>query len=147
MTIGVYAGSFDPFHKGHYDILKKAEKIFDKVVIVRGVNPDKAASTWGMPAEFKDRVVTMGPNDLITDVIKSLQGNAGDGNKVTLIRGLRNSHDLQAEMTYYYVLQDLMPEVQVISILCDRNLQHVSSSLIRSLKRYGDNTYKNYLVE
>jgi len=39
--IGVFCGSFNPFHKGHYNVLQKAEKIFDKVIIAFGKNPDK----------------------------------------------------------------------------------------------------------
>jgi len=37
--IGVFAGSFNPFHKGHYNVLQKAEKLFDKVIIAFGKNP------------------------------------------------------------------------------------------------------------
>ena len=39
--IGLYAGSFNPFHKGHLNIIMKAEEIFDKVIIARGINPTK----------------------------------------------------------------------------------------------------------
>jgi pantetheine-phosphate adenylyltransferase len=38
--IGVFAGSFSPFHKGHYNVLQKAERIFDKVIIAFGKNPE-----------------------------------------------------------------------------------------------------------
>jgi len=44
-SIGLYAGSFDPFHVGHLDVLHKAEKLFDKVIVVRAVNPDKPGSS------------------------------------------------------------------------------------------------------
>jgi pantetheine-phosphate adenylyltransferase len=145
MTIGIYAGSFNPFHKGHYDILIKAEQIFDKVIIVRGVNPEKAASDWPLPNIISDReIMILNDLDLITEVVKSLQDK---GNKVTIIRGLRNTHDLQAEMNYYYVLQDLMPKVQMISIFTDRFLPHVSSSLVRSLVKFGKDKYSDYLLD
>src|SRR5688572_24427151 len=39
--IGLFAGSFNPFHKGHFNVLQKAEKIFDKVIIAFGKNPEK----------------------------------------------------------------------------------------------------------
>jgi len=146
MTIGIYAGSFNPFHKGHYDILLKAEKIFDKVIIVRGVNPDKAASSWVLPKTLMNReVIILTELELITDVVKKLQGDGE--NKVTLIRGLRNTHDLQAEINYYYILQDLMPDIQMVSIFTDRLLPHISSSLVRSFVKYGNETYKDYLIE
>ena len=40
-TVAVYTGSFNPFHKGHLDILNKAKRMFDEVVIAVGHNPDK----------------------------------------------------------------------------------------------------------
>ena len=48
MRLGIYAGSFNPFHKGHYNILCKAEKIFDRVIIARGINPDKGPSEYDL---------------------------------------------------------------------------------------------------
>ena len=150
MTVGVYAGSFNPFHKGHYDILLKSEKIFEKVILVRAVNPDKPASNWPLPKLIEDRtIITLDKLDLITDVVKNIQGNPGTPNNVTLIRGLRNAHDLQAEINYYYILQDLMPEIQMVSIFSDRLLPHVSSSLVRSLTIYGEDKskYNKYLLE
>jgi cytidyltransferase-like protein len=52
LNVGVYVGSFNPFHKGHLNILEKAEKIFDKVIIVTAVNSDKADSAVEAPKEL-----------------------------------------------------------------------------------------------
>ena len=89
MKIGVYAGSFNPFHKGHYNILCKAEKIFDKVIIARGINPEKNNVLVPLPKILDDRPV-LSYNGLLTDFMTSLEEE-----NVTLIRGLRNSVDLQ----------------------------------------------------
>ena len=43
--LGVYAGSFQPFHLGHLNILEKAEQIFDQVIIARGINPSKISQS------------------------------------------------------------------------------------------------------
>lgn len=69
--IAVYPGSFNPFHKGHYNILKKAEQIFDKVIIARGVNPDKKASSYALPEDINFRQIES-YDGLLTDFAKSL---------------------------------------------------------------------------
>lgn len=140
MKIGVYAGSFNPFHKGHYNILCKAEKIFDKVIIARGINPEKNNVLVPLPKILDDRPV-LSYNGLLTDFMTSLEEE-----NVTLIRGLRNSVDLQFEMNQYRYFQDLMPNIQMVSIFCDKEFEHISSSGIRLLSQFGEDKIKNYLI-
>lgn len=142
--IAIYPGSFNPFHRGHYNILLKAESIFDKVIIARGVNPEKAASTYELPKAISDRTLVL-YNGLLTDCIEAVAEEYGSN--PTVIRGLRNSVDLQYEMNQYRYLQDLKPDIKMVSIFCDKEFEHISSSGIRLLSKYGDEKVKNYLVE
>lgn len=129
--IAVYPGSFNPFHKGHYNILQKAEQIFDKVIIARGINAEKAASTHELPAALQYRQIESYSN-LLTDFVSNLNY------PVTVIRGLRNSTDLQYELNQYRYLQDLSTSpLRIISIFCDREFEHISSTGIRQLQNYG----------
>lgn len=128
-NIAIYAGSFSPFHQGHYNILQKAEQIFDKVIIARGINPEKKIPVTEFPEKIRDRQIVC-YDGLLTDFINTL------GYNVTLIRGLRNSTDLQYELTQYRYLQDLMPNIKVVSIFCDKEFEHISSSAIRMLEPF-----------
>ena len=129
--IGLYAGSFNPFHLGHYNILLKAEKIFDEVCLGFGNNPEKKSEkSYPVPTTLFDKKILF-YDGLLTDLIDSMDGD------VTLIRGLRNSTDLQYELTQYRYLQELMPGIKVISIFCDKEFEHISSSAIRNLEKYG----------
>lgn len=137
--IGVYAGSFNPFHKGHLNILEKAEQIFDKVIIARGLNPEKLqTSAYELPSSLQYHQIEH-YSGLLTDFIDKL--NYPD---LTLIRGLRNSTDLQYEQTQYRFLQDLNPDIKIVSIFCDKEYEHISSSAIRTLEKYGKHT--DYLL-
>lgn len=127
--IGVYAGSFNPFHVGHLNILEKAEKIFDKVIIARGKNPEKKGLLSPLPLTIQNRQIAF-YDGLLTDYLNSIKYD------VTLIRGLRNITDLQAELTQYRFLQDLDPEIKVVSIFCDNEFEYISSSAIRLLSKY-----------
>ncbi|WP_448702995.1 adenylyltransferase/cytidyltransferase family protein [Mucilaginibacter sp. AW1-3] len=129
--IAVYPGSFNPFHKGHLNILEKAEKIFDKVIIARGVNPEKENNTQdALPGVLRYRQQTE-YKSLLTDFV------AGLGYPVTIIRGLRNSTDLQYELNQYRYLQDLTNDgINIVSIFCDREFEHISSTAIRQLKKF-----------
>jgi len=129
--IAVYPGSFNPFHKGHYNILQKAEQIFDKVIIARGVNPGKDKATYELPDVLKYRQITT-YDGLLTDFTGEL------GYDVTIIRGLRNGSDLQYELNQYRYMQELSDKnINVVAIFCDMEFEHISSTGIRQLEKYG----------
>ncbi len=138
--IAVYAGSFNPIHKGHLNIIEKAEKIFDKVIIAIGNNPEKNLSTNVLDTKMMGYRQVDYYDGLLTDYLKGL------GYEVTLIRGLRNANDLQYETTQLRFLQDMMPEISVINIICDKEYDHISSSAIRMLKKINNEEAKKYLL-
>jgi len=139
-NIGIYAGSFNPFHRGHLNILEKAEQIFDKVIIARGKNLSKSKNKlWALPEVLHHRQIDE-YDGLLTDYINSKPYD------VTLIRGLRNSTDLQAEITQHRYLQDIKPNIKVVLIPCDREFEHISSSGIREIETYGSGEESKYLL-
>lgn len=137
-SIAVFCGSFNPFHKGHYNVLIKAERIFDKVIIAFGKNPDKNDRPWPVPKIIRNRQMEE-YSGLLTDFVSSL------GYDVVVVRGLRNSTDFQYEQNQYRYIQELMPEIRIINIFCDKEFEHISSSGIRTLEKY--NKHKSYLLD
>jgi pantetheine-phosphate adenylyltransferase len=137
-SIGVFAGSFNPFHKGHFNVLEKAEKLFDKVIIAFGKNPDKTIRSWPIPKTIANRQQTE-YHDLLTDHIDSFDYD------VTVVRGLRNSTDFNYEQNQYRYIQELKPDIKIINIFCDKEFEHISSSGIRTLEKY--NKHHNYLLD
>jgi len=135
--IGVFAGSFNPFHVGHLNILEKAERIFDKVIIASGLNPEKTSVKEPLPKTIQNRQIEH-YNGLLTDFLKGLQY------PITLIRGLRDANDLLYESNQICFLKEFMPELNIIEILCDKEFNHISSSAIRALKSY--NVADKYLL-
>ena len=136
--IGLFAGSFNPFHKGHYNVLQKAEKLFDKVIIAFGKNPSKDVHTWPVPKTILNRQITA-YNSLLTDHVESF------GYEVTVVRGLRNSTDFQYEQNQYRYIQELKPDIKIINIFCDKEFEHISSSGIRTLEKYDK--HHHYLLD
>lgn len=138
--VAVYPGSFNPWHAGHQDILTKALAVFDKVVVARGINPNKPTHPLAHSdltgALHKDllnsgRVEVKGFGGLLVDFLKKVGAHA-------VIRGLRNGHDLQYEMNQQYWNEDLGIEVPTIYFICDRTTAHLSSSMLRALNKFNN---------
>jgi len=138
MKIGLYPGSFNPWHEGHTDILGKALGVFDKVIVAIGYNPEK-----DMPFQIDKRAVQI--QDSIPYSHRFVEIRHFDGLLVNcvdgfgadaIIRGLRNGHDLQYEMNQQYWNEDLGLTIPVVYFICDRKLSHISSSVIRMLKKF-----------
>lgn len=135
MRIAIYPGSFNPWHDGHHDILKKALTQYDVIVIAVGINPDKpdtaSEAVSALEKEFEDynRVRIVKFAGLLVDEVKK-QG------AVAVIRGLRNSQDLEMEKTQQYWNEDLGMEVPTVFFVADRKLSHISSSAIRAVRKF-----------
>ena len=141
-NIGVYPGSFNPFHNGHYDILKKSERVFDKVIIARGINPEKDAFAEYQhisPALYYRQTENF--QGLLTNYLNSKEKDA----HITLIRGLRNGDDLAYEMNQISFMKDLKSNLKVVFFHCDREFEHISSSAIRNLEKIGKGYGDKYL--
>lgn len=154
--IGVYAGSFNPFHLGHLNIVQKAKELFDEVVVLKAVNPEKDGNPKFVhhyerllePIKEALRrenveVQYMREGYLITRYIADLEYL--EQASVTLIRGLRNGKDLDYEQNQLYYLQRLKKDLKTVYLICDPEFQFISSSAIRNLQKLKGNNSSDYL--
>ncbi len=132
MKIGIYPGSFNPFHIGHENILKKAEQIFDDVLVLRGLNLLKPQLVNEHPLGLVD----IEYNGLLTDEIKRLLGKTEDKREFFVIRGFRNLKDIEYQQEQDFWCKKLYPEFKSIYIECDEEFKHISSTAIRQLELY-----------
>jgi pantetheine-phosphate adenylyltransferase len=141
-SIGVYAGSFFPFHNGHRDILEKAERVFDKVIVAFGCNPDKNPDQSKYQSYIKEfqhksyRESETFPG-FLTDYVQSKQSEHA---VITLVKGLGRPGDFDNEKIQLRYMEDMDPTVQAAYFISDREWEYVSSSGIRSLMKMDGDT-------
>lgn len=132
--IGVYAGSFNPFHNGHLNILEKAEQVFDKVIVAVGRNTQKDTyidNTKQIENSLIYREVCHF-NGTLTEFIEIV----GEYSDVHLVRGLRNGHDLNYEQNQLWFMNKLTDSpIKTTFFVCDEGLENISSSSLRSLSK------------
>lgn len=143
--IGIYAGSFNPFHNGHRNILEKANKLFDKVIVAVGTNPDKDNKYECIRLNVSKALPYYEVDGFcgsLSNYIKSVEGYG----KVTLIRGLRNGYDFNYEINQLRFIEDMYGgHISVVFIPCDREYDYISSSAIRSIKTIDNKFSERYL--
>ncbi|MFW6226041.1 MAG: adenylyltransferase/cytidyltransferase family protein [bacterium] len=143
INIGVYAGSFNPFHVGHMNILKKSQKMFDKVIVAFGNNPEKGLSDVKIPESLK-YIQTLKYDGLVTDLLNEIESK---NVKATLIRGIRNGADLSYESNQLSFINEIRPSTNVVYIPCDKQYEHISSSAIRNLMKFNKQKSDKYIIK
>jgi pantetheine-phosphate adenylyltransferase len=141
MRVALYPGSFDPWHDGHEDILNKALRAFDKVIICVGFNPDKSDAVVdrinGIPEHIhiNPRVEVHSHVGLMADYVNQLLIDQVPVS--AMVRGIRNAQDMEYERVTQYYNEDLGCTIPTTYFICDRKLVHVSSSAIKVLQKLG----------
>lgn len=147
-TLGIYAGSFSPWHVGHANILHQAQNIFNDVIIAIGNNTSKMNEPEPFPEghEGLNGSVVVKFNGLLSDYLNQLDFELdGTDTKVILIRGLRNGDDLQYEQNQLQFIKDMYPSLMTVFFICDKKFEHISSSALRALKKVSEKEYQKYV--
>lgn len=137
MTKAIYAGSFDPFTMGHLNILNRAAKMFDEVIVAIGTNTSKKSLftpdeklemiTAVVKESSYDNVrVVLHVDGLIVDFAKS------EGATV-MVRGIRSLTDMEYEMSIASMNKTQQPEIESAFLMADEKYSFVSSSLIKEV--------------
>ncbi len=137
--IALFPGSFDPFTKGHEDIVLRGLKLFDQIVIAIGYNSAKSERYF--PIEFMLERITETfrnyPQISIKTYSKLTAEFARENNAGFLLRGLRNTTDFEYENTIAQVNRNLHPELESVFLITSPAYASISSSIIREVHRYG----------
>jgi pantetheine-phosphate adenylyltransferase len=141
--VGFYPGSFDPLTNGHLDVIERACKLVDTLVVAVGINPSKKPLF-----SHADRIAllkqTLDPVGERTDTefkivdFNGLMVNAARANGAKLIiRGLRDTTDYNFEMQMVGMNSQMAPELQTVFLPSSPYVRHISATLVREIAQLG----------
>lgn len=132
--IAVYPGSFDPITLGHLNVMDRASKLFDRLIVGVGVNIEK--QTFFKP-EDRLAMIREATSHLDNVDIRTFSGLAVSFVRQCeariMVRGVRPITDIAAELTMMMANRRLAPDVETLFMIADGELAHVSSSLIKQI--------------
>ncbi len=140
MTIAIYPGSFDPITNGHLDIVTRAAKLFEKLIVGVYDAPDKDVM---FTTEERVKLVRQATANLPNVEVESYSGLTVDfAKKVkaqTMVRGLRISADFQREFDMAMMNKRLFPELELVCLMSTLGYQFLSSGLLKEAASLGGN--------
>ena len=141
LRTGLYAGAFDPITKGHVDIIARAVKLVDKLVIGIGVNSDKAPlfSLDERVQMVRDEVVELanGTEIVVLPFENLLMHFAKEVGAGVIIRGLRAATDFEYEFLMTGMNQQLDRHIETVFLMADPKLQAIASRFVKEIARLG----------
>jgi pantetheine-phosphate adenylyltransferase len=140
MQIAIYPGTFDPITLGHIDIVKRAAKIFDSVIVVIAVNSDKKTlfskqERLSMATDAVRHIPNV--NVIVSD--KLTVDIAREHNANTIIRGIRAVSDYEYEFQLALTNRKISNNaIDTFFMLPNEKYTYLTSSVVRELAKYGE---------
>ena len=130
----VFAGTFDPFTLGHFDVASRASAIYDKVIIAIAKSDEKRCM---FDLDQRKNIVIASTKSLKNVEVHTFDGLLTDfckkHNCRLLIRGLRTVNDFEYERSLSLIYKSLDPEIESVFFINNPKYSHIHSSLIRQL--------------
>ncbi len=138
MKRAIYAGSFDIFTNGHCNVLARALKLFDEVIILVAKSPTKSGLL-----SFEERIEVLEEHfkddkRIIVDHWESLTADYARKHKVNfLVRGLRPTGDFDSEYLLARINKELNSEIESVFLMADNKTDYISTSMVKEIWKHG----------
>ncbi|MBG6242769.1 MAG: pantetheine-phosphate adenylyltransferase [Candidatus Symbiopectobacterium sp. Dall1.0] len=137
-TKAIYPGTFDPLTNGHLDLLTRASRLFDHLVLAIAASPskntmfslDERVASARQATQHLTNVEVVGFSDLMVHFAQQQQANV-------LIRGLRAVSDFEYELQLAKMNTHLMPTLESVFLMPSEEWSFISSSLVKEVARHG----------
>jgi len=140
VTVAVYPGTFDPITNGHLDIVRRAAKLFDRIII--GVY-EKSNKHLIFSTKERVELVRRAVASISNVEVKSFSGLTVDFTRKekaqVMIRGLRMNADFEKEFEMALMNRKLAPDLDLFCLMASQEYQFLSSSLLKEVARLGGN--------
>jgi pantetheine-phosphate adenylyltransferase len=137
-SIAICPGSFDPPTYGHLNIVERALKLFDKVIVAVAINTSKASVFT--PEERVEMLKTLFKNqrNVEVDSFEGLLVNYARSKKShVILRGLRTVQDYEYELQMSLANKKMAPDIETIFMMTESAFSHISSSIIKEVIYFG----------
>ena len=143
MKVAVYPGTFNPITNGHTDLVERASRLVDHIIVAIGTNRQKSvALTTDQRVELArevlahlDNVEVCAFDSLLTEFVKQRGANI-------ILRGLRTVADFEYEFQLVGMNRVLEPEIETVFLAPAEHLSYISSTLVREIASYGGDISK-----
>lgn len=138
MKIAVYPGSFDPITKGHLNIIERAARLFDRVIVCVMVNCEKHPLFTLEEREAHLRRVTARLPNVKVDSHDGLLAEYAEAHGCcTIIKGLRAGSDFEKEFQMAMINRKLNPNLDSLFLTAEHQFMYLSSSAVKEMGYYG----------
>lgn len=138
--IALFPGSFDPFTKGHEDIILRGLSLFDEIIIAMGFNSNKNTRYFNIDTMKGHIEETFKGKPVRVVIFSELTAEFAKKHDARyLLRGLRNTTDFEYENSIAQVNRQLNKELESVFLITSPQLAWISSSIVREVHRYGGN--------
>jgi pantetheine-phosphate adenylyltransferase len=139
----VYTGVFDPIHLGHLDVIRRGSKVFDRLVVGVGINPEK---TSFFSQEERAELVRLVVAPLVNVEVRTWNGLAvhfvRQAGARIMLRGLRTTSDMEYEFTMSLSNLALDSEIETVFLMAKETYSHISGTLLRQIATLGGEVEK-----
>lgn len=138
MSKAIYPGTFDPITNGHFDLIARATRIFDEIVVAIAANPDKnplfsveeRIAMAQQVCESLDNVNVIGFDGLLVSFVEEQGAHV-------VLRGLRAVSDFEFEFQLASANRRLNPEIETVFLTPSENHTFTAASLVKEIANYG----------
>ncbi|WP_374240372.1 pantetheine-phosphate adenylyltransferase [Zoogloea sp.] len=141
--IAVYPGTFDPFTRGHEDLVRRASRLFDKIVVGVATSGGKGPIfTMDERVEIAREVLAPYPNVEVKGFSCLLMEFLRQNNARVILRGLRAVSDFEYEFQMAGMNRKLYPDVETVFLTPAEEFMFISATMVREIARLGGDVSK-----